>query len=346
MPLQSKNFGYAPNGAPITLFTLTNKNGIVARIIDYGAILTELHVPDRMGKLGNVVLGFDNPRQYLGKHPHFGGTIGRYANRIARGRFTLDGQTYTLPINNGPNSLHGGIIGFDKLMWKSEPARDGSASVKFSYFSRDGEEGFPGNLHAAVTYTLTDTNDLRLDYDATTNKPTVVNLTNHSYFNLAGAGQGNILDHAVTLFADQYTPVDDTLIPAGDLASVKNTPMDFITPQKIGARIAQVKPNGYDHNYVVRGAPGTLRLAARVEESTTGRVMECLTTQPGVQLYTGNFMDGTIHGLGGAYPKNGALCLETQHYPDSPNRPDFPSTTLRPGQTLRETTVYRFSAKT
>jgi aldose 1-epimerase len=300
----------------------------------------------RSGKPGNVVLGFDNFDQYLAPNPYFGAIVGRVGNRIAKGQFKLNGVEYKLAINNGPNHLHGGLIGFDKVVWNAKPvASSEGLSVEFDYLSRDGEEGYPGNLSCKVVYSLTEDNCLKIDYTATSDKPTPVNLTNHSYFNLAGPGSGDILGHELKLVAQRYTPVDDTLIPTGEIASVKNTPMDFTKPVKIGARIDKVK-GGYDHNYVLdSGGSKTAVLAARVREEKTGRIMEVLTTQPGVQFYTGNFLDGTISGMGGPYKKQYGFCLETQHFPDSVNHPNFPSIILEPGQTYRQTTIYKFSAE-
>ncbi len=339
-------FGQTAEGTAIEAYTLYNSQGASAKIITYGASLAELHVPDKSGKLGDVVLGFDNVQGYLGAHPHFGGTIGRYGNRIAKGKLVVDGKEYQLAINNPPNNLHGGPTGFDRRVWKGETVemKDGAA-VKFTYFSKDGEENFPGNLTATVTYTLTNTNELKLEYTAETDKDTVVNLTNHSYFNLAGSG--DVLKHVLYLNADKYTPVDLTLIPTGEIASVENTPLDFRRPTAVGARIADIKDiGGYDHNFVVNGTAGKLRIAARVTEPTTGRQMEVWTTEPGVQFYSAIGLNGSIVGKGGiAYPKYGALCLETQHYPDSPNRPNFPSTLLKPGTKYHTETIYKFSAK-
>jgi len=337
-------FGKTQEGDAVELYTLTNAKGMVTRITTYGATVTELHVPDRNGNLGNVVLGFDNLKQYLGSHPHFGGAIGRVANRIAGGRFTLGGKEYRLAQNNGPNHLHGGIKGFDKVIWKAEPVagQDGPA-VKFTYLSRDGEEGYPGNLSCVVIYTLTNRNELKIDYTATTDKPTPVNLSNHSYFNLSGPGTGDVLSHEIMILAQRYTPVDDVLIPTGEIAAVKGTPMDFTKPFAIGARINQVK-GGYDHNYVLdTGGSKTPVLAARVRDPKSGRVMEVLTSEPGVQFYTGNFLDGTITGLGGTYKRHYGFCLETQHFPDSVNRPNFPSIILEPGKTYKQSTIYRFA---
>jgi aldose 1-epimerase len=339
MSIQKTTFGKTQDGTAVDLYTLSNKNKLVVKIMSYGLCITELHVPDKNGTVADIVLGFDQLDRYLKGCPYFGATVGRYANRIARGKFTLDGKEYTLPINSGPNSLHGGKKGFDKVVWKTDSV--GDSGVRGTYFSKDGEEGFPGNLHATVTITLNDQNELRLEYEATTDNPTIVNLTNHSYFNLAGAGNGNVLDHALTLHADRYTPVDDTLIPTGELAPVRGTPFEFTTPHPIGERIQQA--GGYDHNFVLNPS-GQMNDAAVMRDPSSGRVMEVLTTQPGVQLYTGNFLDGSIQGNGGAYAKNGAFCLETQHFPDSPNRANFPSTVLRPGETYRQTTVYRFKS--
>ncbi len=349
----SQAWGKTPEGAEVNLYTLTNAKGVEARIMNYGAILVSLKVPDRQGTLSDIVLGFDSLDPYLKENPHFGAVVGRYGNRIAKGHFTLEGKEYKLAINNGANSLHGGIKGFDKQLWtgKTMETKDGPA-VQLTYVSKDGEEGYPGTLTSTVTYTLTGTNELRIHYQATTDKPTVVNLTNHSYFNLAGAGNGDILGHLLTLHADRFTPVDSGLIPTGELRSVEGTPFDFRKPTAIGARInntsdEQIKAGGgYDHNFVLNGTAGTLRPAARVSDPTTGRVMEVLTTEPGVQFYTGNFLDGTITGKGGkVYNKRAAFCLETQHYPDSPNQPKFPSTELKPGGKYDTTTVFRFSTE-
>jgi aldose 1-epimerase len=350
MPKISKSeWGKTTDGTPVEQIVVTNAAGMKAKIITYGGIVTELDVPDRDGKSGDVVLGFDNLDGYLKTHPYFGAIIGRVGNRIAKGKFTLDGKEYTLAVNNGPNSLHGGLKGFDKKIWKAEllPDNPDGPAVRLTYTSPDGEEGYPGNLSATVTYTLTDKNELRIDYLATTDKATPVNLTNHSYFNLAGAAAGDILGHELMLAADKYIPVDDTLIPTGEIKDVHGTPMDFTTPTAIGAHIAEMKgdPGGYDHTYVLR--PGTPPvLAARVYEPHSGRVMEMYTTEPGVQFYTGNFLDGTITGKGGVvYKKHQGLCLEAHHFPDAVHQPDFPSIILRPGNTYKQTTIYKFSAK-
>jgi aldose 1-epimerase len=346
--VEKKDFGKTADGTAVDIYTLTNSNGMKAKITTYGGIITEVHVPDRNGKLADVVLGFDDLKSYLAGHPHFGAITGRVANRIAKGKFTLDGKEYSLFVNNGPNSLHGGKVAFDKKVWKAESfeGKDG-VGVKMTYVSPDGEEGFPGTLTTTVTYTLTDKNELRIDYHATTDKPTIVNLTNHSYFNLAGAGSGDILGTELTIEAEQYTPADDTLIPTGELTSVKDTPLDFTTPHTIGERAGQIKKSigGYDHNYVLRSGGGKLALAARAYEPKSGRVMETYTTEPGVQLYTANFM-GDTKGKGGAvYKKQGGFCLETQHFPDAINQPKFPSVVLRPGKTYETTTVYKFGVK-
>jgi len=345
-------FGTTEEGRFAHLYTLRNAAGMEAQITNYGGIVTSLKVPDRNGKLDDVVLGFDNLDSYLKGHPYFGALVGRYGNRIAKGKFTLNHAEYALATNNGPNSLHGGLKGFDKALWqpKELETKDGPA-LELTYLSKDGEEGYPGNLTVKVIYTLTNQNELRIDYTAQTDKDTVVNLTHHSYFNLAGAGTRDILEHTLLLNASRFTPVDKDLIPTGQLRSVKGTPMDFTTPAAIGARINQDDEqlkfgNGYDHNWVLNSGGGKLALAARVTEPTTGRSMEVYTTEPGIQFYTGNFLDGTNTGKGGkVYKHRYGLCLEAQHFPDSPNQAAFPSTVLKPGQTYKQTTVYRFAAK-
>ena len=347
MKIESKSFGQMPDGADVKIFMLSNRKGMVAKVTEYGAILTEVWVPDRAGQLTNVVLGFDNLGQYLKGHPFFGATTGRVANRIAKGKFTLDGKEYTLAVNNGPNHLHGGLQGFDKKLWKSRalPATDKSVAVEFTYTSPDGEEGYPGTLAVKVTYTLTDDNELRIDYAATTDKATIVNLTNHSYFNLGGSGA--ILDHVLQINADRYTATDAGLIPTGELAPVKGTGLDFTQPRRIGDRIADYESlaKGYDHNFVLNHGGGKLGLAARVREPKSGRVMEVSTTEPGVQLYTANHLDGKTTGVGGVnYGPHEAFCLETQHFPDSINKPAFPTVVLRPGQTFQSATIHKFSA--
>ncbi|MBP7950901.1 MAG: galactose mutarotase [Verrucomicrobiales bacterium] len=345
--VSSRPFGTTRDGQQVTLYKLVNPKGAEVEIMNYGGTVVSVKVPDRNGKLGDVVLGFDSFSDHEARSPFFGCITGRYANRIANGKFTLDGREYTLAVNNGPNSLHGGKVGFDKKIWKGTPGQ--GASVVFSHTSPDGDEGYPGTLTMQVTYTWTDANELRIDYTATTDKPTVVNLTNHSYFNLAGAGNGTILDHELTLHCDRFTPTDDTMIPTGEIRAVAGTPLDFTKPQVIGARIGDAyKPlqqgKGYDHNFIINGSG--LRSAAKARDPKSGRTLEVLTDTPGVQLYTANFLDGTLRGKGGAtYPHRGAFCLETQHFPDSPNHPDFPSTTLRPGETYRQTCIFRFGAE-
>jgi aldose 1-epimerase len=347
--VKKEAFGKTDDGAEVDLYTLTNPAGMTAKVMTYGATLTELDVPDRDGKTGDVVLGFDNLKDYLAGHPYFGSTVGRVANRVARGRFTLDGKEYELATNNGPNALHGGVKGFDKVVWKAEPATaPDRAAVKFTYVSKDGEEGYPGKMTATVTYTLTADNELRLEYEARADKPTPVNLTNHTYFNLAGTKSGDILGHELTIFADKYTPADDTLIPTGEIKPVRGTPLEFTRATRIGERIDQIKsdPVGYDHNYVLNREGKELALAARVREPKTGRMMEMSTTEPGVQFYTGNFLDGKQTGRGGVvYKKHWGFCLEAQHFPDAVNHANFPSIILRPGETYRQTTVYKFSAR-
>ena len=347
MSANEESFGKTPEGREVNLYTLTNTNGLRAKITNYGAILVSLEVPDRDGNLADITLGFDALEGYLAGHPYFGATVGRYANRIGKARFMLDGVEYELAANNGENHLHGGIKGFDKVVWRPEDlwANDNEALLKMSYVSEDDEEGYPGNLACTVTYTLTKDDELKISYEAETDKTTVVNLTNHSYFNLAGQGNGDILGHELTLNADRYTPVDEGLIPTGEIRSVKDSPMDFTLPMTIGSRIEQVS-GGYDHNYVINSSGGTLALAARVHEPTSGRVMEIYTTEPGIQLYTGNFLDGTLTGKGGkVYKKHYAFCLETQHFPDSPNKPNFPSVVLLPGQKYTTVTVHKFSTR-
>ncbi|MCD6338927.1 MAG: galactose mutarotase [Verrucomicrobia bacterium] len=343
-------FGKLPDGRQVYLFTLRNSRGAEARIMNYGGIVVSLKMPDRNGRFDDVALGYDRLEGYLTNSPYFGALIGRYGNRIAKGRFTLDGKTYQLAVNDGPNHLHGGIKGFDKRLWEAEMERtpEGPA-LKLHYLSPDGEEGYPGNLDVEAVYTLTEDNELRLDFAATTDKPTIVNLTHHSYFNLAC--EGTILDHQVKIVADAFTPIDATLIPTGEIRPVKDTPFDFNEPTPIGARINQNDVQlqygkGYDHNWVIKKPLGALGLMARVYEPKTGRVMEVLSTEPGLQFYSGNFLDGTIVGKGGrVYVHRSGFCMEPQHYPDSPNKPNFPSVVLRPGQVYRNTIIYRFSAK-
>ena len=339
-------FGKTPAGHRVNLFTLTNCNNLVAKIASYGTIITELCVPDHLGNLGNVVLGFDSLKQYLAGHPYFGCTAGRVANRIAKGRFKLNGKNFKLAVNNGPNHLHGGIRGFDKVVWAAEIQQGKEASVKFTYTSPDGDEGYPGNLAVTVVMTLTNTDELRIDYLATADRDTPVNLTNHSYFNLAGGG--NVLGHELKIAAKYFTPVDANLIPTGRIAPVIGTPLNFTKSKPIGADLRRLteRPIGYDHNFVLTGGGRNLAPCATVFDPTSGRVMEMLTTQPGVQLYTGNYLDGTLQGHGGIYyTQHGGFCLETQHFPDSVNQSKFPSIILRPGQIYRQTTVHKFSTR-
>jgi aldose 1-epimerase len=344
LTVQREPYGETPSGDEVTHFDLRNRKGMRVGLIDLGAILTSVEVPDRDGKLSNVTLSMPDLAAYLENAPYFGGACGRYANRIAGGKFSLDDQEFQLFLNNGTNTLHGGKEGFMKKLWQSEPFEtENEVGVKLTYVSVDGEEGYPGALKTIVTYTLTDDNELRINYEATTDKPTVLNLTNHAYWNLAGAGSGLILDHELTLHCSKYLPVDETGIPTGELATVEGTPMDFLKPHTIGERIDQPVngSGGYDHCYVVNGKAGELRPAAKVVEPKSGRVMEVLTTEPGIQFYTGNFLEGTLKT--GNAPKHGAFCLEAQHFPDSPNRPEFPTTRLNPGETYTQTTVHRFS---
>ncbi|HEY8205800.1 MAG TPA: aldose epimerase family protein [Pyrinomonadaceae bacterium] len=350
--VKKESFGKTPEGQPVDIYTLTNSHGAEAKITNYGGILTSLRVLDRDGKLDDVVLGFDNLDQYLKGDPWFGAIIGRYGNRIAKGRFTLNGVEYKLATNNGANHLHGGIKGFDKVVWNARPLRvPNGAALELTYLSPDGEEGYPGNLSVKVVYTLTNANELKIDYSATTDKDTIVNLTHHSYFNLAGQGNGDILNHRLYINANRFTPIDSESIPTGEIRSVHGTPFDFTRMKAIGERInadnEQLKfGSGYDHNFVLNGKMGLLRLAAKVYEPTTGRVMEVSTTEPGLQFYSGNFLDGTLTGKGDkVYQRRYAFCLETQHYPDSPNKPNFPSTVLRKGARYHTTTIYRFSVQ-
>ncbi len=340
------------DGRSVELFTLRNSKGAEAKIMTYGGIVQSLTMPDRNGNFADVVLGYDNLDGYVKTTPYFGALIGRYGNRIGGAKFTLEGKTYTLAANNGPNSLHGGLKGFDKVVWKAVKADVGPKGprLELSYLSKDGEEGFPGNLNVTAVYTLTEDNELRLDFTATTDQPTLCNLTHHSYFNLRGQGNGDILGHEVYINADKTTPVDKDLITTGEFAPVDGTPFDFRKPTAIGARIndpdtqLQYGP-GYDHNWVINKPAGTLGLMARVHEPTSGRVMEVWSTEPGLQFYAGNFLDGTITGKGGVvYQRRTGFCMEPHHYPDSPNKPGFPSTELKPGETYQNTIIYKFSA--
>jgi len=353
--IRKQSFGKTAGGEQIDLYSLTNKKGMEVSITNFGATVVALRVPDRAGKAADVVLGFDTLEGYENGKAYFGATVGRYGNRIAGGQFSLDGKTYTLPKNDGNNTLHGGIVGFNKKVWKArEIASKDGESLELSYLSADGEEGFPGNLSAKVVFTLpAERNELKIDYTATTDKDTVLNLTNHSYFNLAGEGSGDILDHVLTLHAKQFTPVDKTLIPTGELRDVAGTPLDFTSATAIGKRINEnyeqlVFGKGYDHNWVLArsGSGNGLTIAAEAYDPKSGRKLEVLTTEPGVQFYTGNFLDGTVKGKGNkAYAQRGAFCLETQHFPDSPNHPNFPSTVLKPNAVFHSETVFRFSAK-
>lgn len=353
MGITEESFGKTADGQAVEIFTLSNSKGMVARLTSFGAILVSLEVPDKAGKKANVVLGFDALRSYEGPHPYFGATVGRFANRIGGARFTIEGKQYTLAANNGPNHLHGGVSGFDKKVWKAETVvglGQDLVGVKFSYRSPDGEEGYPGNLDVVVTYTLSEANELAIDYLARTDQTTILNLTHHSYFNLAGEGTGDILGHQLQLNADSYLPANDTLIPTGEYASVQGTPLDFRQPRAIGERIARVAgaqfAGGYDHCFILDRKGSGVELAARVKDPQSGRVMEILTTEPGIQLYTGNFLDGGLKGPSGkAYAKHFGFCLEAQHFPDSPNRPQFPSTLLAPGKIYTQRTVHRFSAE-
>jgi aldose 1-epimerase len=351
--MEKKAFGTTPDGKSADLYTLTNKSGMQVTITNYGGAVVSIVVPDKSGKTGDVVLGFDTLDGYVTDKNYFGALIGRYGNRIGKAQFKIDGVTYTLAKNNGENTLHGGVIGFNKALWEAKDVSKGDEpALELKYTSKDGEEGFPGNLMVTVMYKLSSKNELTIDYSATTDKKTVVNLTNHSYFNLAGPGSGETVKSVLRVNADKFTPVDSGLIPTGELKSVQGTPFDFRKPTEIGARIdaddEQIKlGKGYDHNFVLnKEKPAGLSFAARVEEPTTGRVLEVWTTEPGVQFYTANFLDGTVHGKGGiAYGHRTAFCLETQHFPDSPNKPSFPSTMLSPGQKYHTTTIYKFSTK-
>ena len=346
-------FGKTGDGKQVDLYVLSNKNGVEVDITNFGAAVVSLKVPDRHGKTDDVVLGYDDLDGYLHDKSYFGATVGRYANRIAHGKFTLNGTTYTLAKNDGENHLHGGVRGFNKVVWEAKDVSiAGAAALQLNYLSKDGEEGYPGNLSVQVTYTLTNNNELKIDYAATTDKDTVLNLTHHSYFNLAGQGKGDILQHQLLLHASRFTPVDATLIPTGEIRSVKGTPLDFASATAIGSRIGQDDEqlklgHGYDHNFVLDGGTeGAPVLAAQVYEPSSGRVMEVWTTQPGVQFYSGNFLDDTIRGKSGStYRRRAAFCLETQHFPDSPNKPNFPSTILKPGSQFKSSTTYKFSSR-
>jgi len=346
-----ETFGKTSAGETVDLYTLRNVNGMESKITNYGGIVVSLTAPDRNGKFADVVLGFNDLENYLTKNdPYMGAIIGRYGNRITKGRFKLNGVEYKLAVNNGENHLHGGIKGFDKVIWTGRELKmKAGPAVVLTYLSKDGEEGYPGNLRVRVVYTLTNRNELKIDYSATSDKDTVTNLTHHSYFNLAGEGNGDILNHQVIINANRFVPTDAGSIPTGELKTVAGTPFDFLNATAIGARINQDDQqlkfgNGYDHTWVINGRAGTLRRAAIVFEQTTGRGMQVFTTEPGVQFYTGNFLNGTLTGKSGKpYPRRSGFCLETQHYPDSPNQPSFPTTTLRRGRTYTSTTIYRFT---
>ncbi|MDM7997049.1 MAG: aldose epimerase family protein [Acidobacteriota bacterium] len=345
-------FGKLPDGREVHQYTLSNGAGLTAQILDYGATITSLSVPDRNGNLADVVLGYDTLEGYLSGTAYLGAVVGRYGNRIGKGQFQLDGKLYQLTINDGENHLHGGKTGFDKVLWQvNTPANSSEASLQLQYVSPDGEEGYPGTVTLKVTYTLTDKNELRIDYEGTTDKPTILNPTQHSYFNLSGVFTNTILDHLLMIEADGITPVDKGLIPTGQIMNVANTPMDFRTPMAIGAHINDANEQlefgrGYDHNWVLRGEAGKVRKVAELYDATSGRLMSVYTDQPGLQFYSGNFLDGSARGKNGiAYQQRSGLCLETQAFPDTPNKPQFPSATLRPGQTYRQTTIYQFSTQ-
>jgi len=341
--ITKKNFG-SVDGREAHLYTLTSAGGLTAEITNYGGIVKSLYVPDRNGKARDIVLGYETVGEYIKDTPYFGAIVGRYANRIAEGKFTLKGIKYTLAVNNGPNHLHGGLKGFDKVLWQAEPmTTEEGPALKLTYTSSDGEEGYPGNLVCTVIYTLTNNNELKISYQARTDKATVINLTNHSYFNLAGHDSGDILGHEATFNAEYFTPVTDTLIPTGAIEPVADTGMDFTKPMTIGSRIEQV--GGYDHNYIIKKQPGEFATAATIYEPQSGRVMEVLTDQPGFQFYTGNFLDGSNKGKGAVYNKHAGFCIETQHYPDSPNKPQFPSVVLEASEKYEHLTVYKFSVK-
>lgn len=350
--ITSQPFGKMADGTPVDIYTLRNASGMQAKITNYGGVVVSIVIPDRAGKMADVVLGYDNLDDYIKTSPFFGAIVGRYANRIAKGQFDLDGKHYQLPLNNGPNTLHGGLKGFDKVVWSATPVTSGTeAALQLTYVSKDGEEGFPGTLTVTAIYTLTDKNELRLDFTATTDKPTIVNLTNHSYFNLAGQGEGDILDHEVTIPADKYTPVDATRIPTGELRAVEGTPFDFRKPATIGSRInnddEQLKfARGYDHNWAINKKPGELGLMTKIVEPKSGRVLEILSTEPGLQMYSGNSIYPAVNAKDGkSYHNRCAFAMECEHFPDSPNHPNFPSVVLRPGETYKNTIIFRFSTE-
>ncbi len=347
--MKKDHFGQLHNGDPADLYTMTNANGVSVAITTYGGRVVSVKVPDKKGAFADIVLGFNSLDGYLSDNPYFGALIGRYGNRIGKAQFTLNGTVYKLAANDGPNSLHGGKIGFDKVLWTgADKTTSDTPSLELRYTSKDGEEGYPGTLASIVTYSLTPQNELKIEYKATTDRDTVLNLTNHSYWNLAGAGEGDILGHEMTIAASKFTPVDKTLIPTGELKSLDGSPFDFRTATAVGARIDKDDPQlkfgmGYDHNWVLDSTGGSITRCALVHEPNYGRTLEVSTNQPGLQFYTGNFLDGKIKGKGGkVYPRRGALCLETQHFPDSPNKPNFPSSELKPGQEYKYTTIYKF----
>lgn len=351
LKITQEKFGQTEDGQQVDIYTLTNANGMQVRITNYGATVQSLTAADRKGNYEDIVLGYDSLKDYIKDSPYFGAIVGRFGNRIAKGKFTLNGVEYTLATNNGPNHLHGGIKGFDKVLWKAKPFKsDSTAGLELTYLSKDGEEGYPGNLNVKLVYTLNNKNELKMEYTATTDKPTPVNLTNHSYFNFSGC-KTDILNHELWINADRFTPVDSTLIPTGELRSVQGTPFDFTTPTAIGQRInddnTQLKyGGGYDHNWVLNNVDGKVKLQASVYEPGSGRLLQVYSDQPGLQFYSGNFLNGSNTGKGGiVYKHRYALVLETQHYPDSPNQPDFPSTILNPGETYQTKTIYRFTTK-
>lgn len=344
MNITQESFGQMKDGKNVLLFTLTNNKDMTVKITNYGGIITSIRVPDKNGAIDDVVLGFTSLKDYLAPHPYFGALIGRYGNRIAKGKFTLNGIEYKLAVNDGENHLHGGLIGLDKVVWDAAEIRNADeVGVSLTYLSKDMEEGYPGNVRATVEYLLNNQNELIIRYEAVTDKTTVLNLTNHSYFNLQGEGSGDVLNHEVMINADGFTAVNGSLIPTGEIRPVKGSAMDYTTPHSIGSRIQEV-PGGYDHNYVLNKTQNELSLAAKVYEPKSGRTMEVFTTELGIQLYSGNFLDGTLSGKSGKnYPKHAGFCLETQHFPDSPNQPKFPSTVLNPGETYHQLTVHKFS---
>jgi aldose 1-epimerase len=350
MSVEKRLFGELESGKSTYLYTLTNRNDMVVSISNYGGIITEIKVKDKNGKLGDVTLGYDNLEGYLEQSPYFGAIVGRYGNRICEGKFSLEGKEYQLEINNAPNHLHGGVIGFDKVLWNVQPfSNSDTLGIILKYLSKDGESGYPGNLSVEITYSLNNNDELIISYSATSDKTTLCNLTNHTYFNLKDNGKSSILQHRLKINADSYTPIDSTSITTGEILSVKGTPFDFTDLTQIGKSInsedKQIQNGlGYDHNFVINGDAGELRHAAKVIEETTGRVMDVFTTEPGMQFYSGNFLDGSIIGKGNVvYNHRNGFCLETQHYPDSPNKPNFPSTVLKPGEVYKTTTVYKFS---